>query len=84
MIRSITMHGVEFEIEFEDTEDGGEVIDYYIKGDVVTEVVRDATKWAIQSTVNHNAKRWADEYRREQAGESREELHQHLALKEAA
>lgn len=66
MQRTITMHGVDFEVEFDRA---GDVDALYIGGTEITEVIRDATKQAIQSTVERNASRWFDEYQRDIAVE---------------
>lgn len=66
MQRTITMHGVDFEVEF-DME--GEVDAIYIGGVEVTDIIRDTTKDAIRSTVERNASSWFDEYLRDIAAE---------------
>lgn len=68
MQRTITMHTVDFEVEFDEA---GEVDALYIGAVEVTEVISDITKSAIRSTVERNAARWFDEYRAEMAGEMR-------------
>ncbi|MFZ2974949.1 MAG: hypothetical protein WA049_20160 [Ferribacterium limneticum] len=68
MQRTITMHTVDFEVEFDES---GEVDALYIGAVEVTEVISDITKDAIRSTVERNAARWFDEYRAEMAGDMR-------------
>jgi len=62
MQRTITMHGVDFEVEFDQS---GDIDALYIGGVEVTDVIRDTTKGAIRSTVERNASRWFDEYLRD-------------------
>lgn len=66
MQRTIPMHGVDFEVEFDMA---GEIDALYIGGVEVTEVISDLTKDAIRSTVERNAKRWFDEFLRDVAAE---------------
>ena len=50
--RTITMHGVEFEVEFEPS---GDIEALYIGGAEVTDVISDLTKDALRSVVSRNA-----------------------------
>lgn len=68
MQRTIHMHGVDFEVEFDES---GEVDALYIGGVEVTEVIRDLTKSAIHSTVERNASFWLSEYLADIAAEER-------------
>lgn len=68
MQTNLTMHGVDFEVEFDES---GDVEALYVGGVDVTEVIRDTTKQSIYCTVQRNAKRWFDEYRQEIADEER-------------
>lgn len=66
MQTNITMHGVDFVVEFDVD---GEIDAIYIGGVDVTDVLSIITTDAIRSTVQHNASRWFEEYRREIAAE---------------
>lgn len=68
MQRAITMHGVDFEVEFDDA---AEVEALYIKGVDVTDVIDDLTKDAIRCTVERNAAAWVSEYLANIAAERR-------------
>lgn len=58
MQRDITMHGVDFTVEFEDED----VIALYIGNQDVTDVIDRLTRDAINVLVARNAERWVDEY----------------------
>lgn len=68
MQRTIHMHGVDFEVEFDEA---AEVVALYIVGIEVTEVISDLTKDAIRCTVEHNATDWFSEYVADIAAEER-------------
>lgn len=64
MQREITMHGVDFQVEFTAE---GDIEALYIVGQEVSDVISDLTKDAIRSVVSRNAKSWAAEYEQELA-----------------
>lgn len=66
MQRTIQMHGVDFEVEFDTA---GDVDTIYIGGTDVTEVLSKETKNAIGAVVESNCCAWFDEYLREIAVE---------------
>jgi hypothetical protein len=70
MNRAITMHTVDFNVEFVEE---GEIEAIYVGSTNVTEVIRDCTRDALQSVVAYNAARWFREYRQELAMQEREE-----------
>lgn len=71
MQRTIHMHGVDFEVEFDEA---GEIDALYIGGVEVTEVISDLTKDAIRSTVERNAKAWFAQYHNDLAAEQRADM----------
>lgn len=72
MQRTIHMHGVDFEVEF-DRE--GDIDAIYIGGVDVTEIViSDITRDAIRCCVKANAARWFDEYHLAIAADQRAEM----------
>lgn len=66
--RTITMHGVDFEVEFDPS---GDIEALYIGGAEVTDVISDLTKDALRSVVSRNASTWFAEYHREMADAAR-------------
>ena len=64
MQRAMTVHCVNFQVEFDRN---GEVDEIYINGEEVSGVLADLTESAIRSTVERNAARWFDEYDRDMA-----------------
>lgn len=70
MNREITMHTVDFNVEFVEE---GEIEAIYVGSTDVTEVIRDCTRWALESVVSKNAAKWFSEYRQELAMQEREE-----------
>lgn len=68
MQTNIHCHGVDFVVEFDVD---GEIDAIYIGGVDVTEVLSIITTDSIRCTVQHNAKRWFEEYRQEIADEER-------------
>lgn len=71
MQRTIHMHGVDFEVEFDRS---GDIDAIYIGGTEVTEVISDLTKDAIRCTVERNAAHWFDQYNRDLAAEQRADM----------
>ena len=62
MQRTITQSGIDFEVEFDAA---GEIDAIYIGGVEVTDIISDAVREAIETTVVRNAHRWHGEYLRD-------------------
>ena len=62
MQHTVTMHGINFEVEFTPGPFGADVDEIYIGGAEVTDVLSEETKQAIEAYVESNADRWAEEY----------------------
>lgn len=70
MQRTITMHGVDFEVEFDEA---GEVDAIYIGGTEVSDVIRESTERGIRSKVSMFSADWFAEARLELYMAEREE-----------
>lgn len=71
MQRTVTMHGIDFEVEFTPTPYGADVDEIYIGGTEVTEVLCEQTKDAIGTYVDSHAEQWANEHNQQMRDESR-------------